>query len=79
MPQNTVCHVRDIRGAMADLKHHPSRPPHGPYWKRAHHDWRFWVAFFLMFAAMFIYLSSFDLARRPRLWPLQPPSGAIGK
>jgi hypothetical protein len=24
---------------------------HRPYWKRAHHDWRFWVALFLMMAA----------------------------
>src|ERR1035441_5019093 len=26
---------------------------HRPYWKRAHHDWRFWVALVLMLAAMF--------------------------
>jgi hypothetical protein len=37
-----------------------------PYWKRAHHDWRFRVAVALMFAAIFIYVVSGDLAFRPR-------------
>jgi hypothetical protein len=50
-----------------------------PYWKRAHHDWRFWVAVFLMFAAMMIYVMSDDLAWRPRRQVQQPVSGAVGK
>jgi hypothetical protein len=33
-----------------------------PYWKRAHHDWRFWVALFLMFLAMAVYVLSDNLA-----------------
>ncbi len=37
-----------------------------PYWTRAHHDWRFWVALFLMFAAMGIYVVSDNLAFLPR-------------
>ena len=58
-----------------DGAHHDDRP----YWKRAHHDWRFWVAAFLMFAAMTIYVMSDDLALRPRSHPQQTPSGAVGK
>jgi hypothetical protein len=38
-----------------------------PYWKRAHHDWRFWVAFGLMLAAMFIYLMTDDLSIVPHI------------
>ena len=55
--------------------------PHGrgPYWKRAHHDWRFWVALLLMFAAIIIYVMSEDLAWRPRYQRQQPLSGAVVK
>jgi hypothetical protein len=52
---------------------------HGPYWKRAHRDWRFWVAFFMMLAAISIYVMSDDLAWWPRSQPRQPLSGAVGK
>jgi len=52
---------------------------HGPYWKRAHRHWGFWVALFLMFAAMIVYVMSNDLARRPGRQPPQPLSGAVGK
>ncbi len=37
-----------------------------PYWKRAHRDWRFWVGFVLMFAAITIYAMSDDLSLLPR-------------
>ena len=37
-----------------------------PYWQRAHHDWRFWLAFVLMLAAITIYVLSYDLAFLPR-------------
>ncbi len=37
-----------------------------PYWKRAHHDWRFWVGMVFMFAAIAIYVLSDDLALIPR-------------
>jgi hypothetical protein len=37
-----------------------------PYWKRAHHDWRFWVGLVLMLAAIAIYVLSDDLALLPR-------------
>ena len=48
----------------------------GAYWKRAHHDWRFWVALFFMLAAITIYVLSNDLSIFPRGQPL---SGAVGK
>jgi len=50
-----------------------------PYWTRAHHDWKFWVALFLMLAAMIIYVMSDDLALRPHRQAQQPLSGAVGK
>jgi hypothetical protein len=38
---------------------------HVPYWKRAHHDWRFWVGLVLMFAAITIFVLSDNLAFLP--------------
>jgi hypothetical protein len=46
-----------------------------PYWKRAHQDWRFWLALILMIVAMGIYVMTEDLSIRP-----QPPvSGSLRK
>jgi len=28
---------------------------HIPYWKRAHHDWRFWIGLVLMLTAIAVY------------------------
>jgi len=39
---------------------------HRPYWKRAHRDWRVWVVLFFLFAALFVYVMSDDLALVPR-------------
>ncbi len=50
-----------------------------PYWKRAHHDWRFLVGVFFMFAAIIIYVMSEDLAWRPRSQRQQPQSEVGGK
>lgn len=36
-----------------------------PYWKRAHRDWKFWVALLFMLAAIAIYVLSDDLALLP--------------
>ncbi len=36
-----------------------------PYWKHAHRDWRFWVAVVFIFAAIFVYVMSDDLALVP--------------
>jgi hypothetical protein len=49
-----------------------------PYWKRAHRDWRFLIAVFLMLVCMIIYLMSNDLAGRRPTQPPQPISGAPG-
>ena len=38
-----------------------------PYWRRAHTDWKFWVAVFFLFAALFIYIFSYDLILVPRV------------
>ena len=36
-----------------------------PYWRRAHLDWRFWIALVLMFAAITIYVLSDSLSLLP--------------
>jgi hypothetical protein len=50
-----------------------------PYWKRAHRDWRIWVAVLVMIAGMIIYVMTDDFALLPRSRPQQPVSGAPGK
>ena len=50
-----------------------------PYWRRAQHDWKFWVALFLMLAAMVIYVMSDDLAFRPHRQAQQSQSGPVGR
>ncbi len=37
-----------------------------PYWKRAHRDWRFLAAVFLMLIGIAIYVVTNDLAGPPR-------------
>ena len=37
----------------------------GPYWRRMHCDWRFWVGAVFMIAAISIYVLSGDLAWIP--------------
>jgi hypothetical protein len=49
-----------------------------PYWRRAHHDWRVWVAVFLMLFAMTIYVLSDNLALRPGAVLQQPMPAAVG-
>ena len=49
-----------------NIPQHLSKRKDGiPYWKRAHHDWKFWVAILLMLAAMVIYVKTNDLSVRP--------------
>ena len=50
-----------------------------PYWKRAHHDWRVWVAFFFMMAAITIYVLSDDLSFFPGGHRQQPVTDATKK
>ena len=40
---------------------HASYPANYPYWKRAHHDARFWIGLVLMLAAITIYATWDDL------------------
>ena len=47
---------------------------HRPYWKRAHHDWRFWVALVLMLAAMLIYVMTDDLSIVPSIHTRAAPA-----
>jgi hypothetical protein len=68
-------------------KEHPRTKPdadrvtgkhgHSSYWKFVHHDWRFWVGLVFIFAAMFIYLMTGDLAWQPRLQTPPPQPGLI--
>jgi len=48
-----------------------------PYWKRAHHDWRFWIGLFLMLLAITIYVLTEDLSLVPR-FRTQPPAPRTG-
>ena len=52
-------------------------PEPGPYWKRMHRDWRFWIGAILMGAAIAVYVLSGDLAWVPRGHP-QPALPATG-
>jgi len=47
----------------------PTYQQHAPYWKRAHRDWRFWVAVVFIFAALGIYVVTVDLSMVPRPVP----------
>jgi hypothetical protein len=48
-------------------EHHRALPGlPGPYWQRAHRDWRVWVAVLFCLAAITIYVMSDDLAFLPR-------------
>ena len=53
--------------------HHHETHVHRPYWKRAHRDWRFWVGFFCIAVALFIYITSVDLSLVPRRHPHSVP------
>ncbi len=39
--------------------------PESPYWRRAHLDWKFWIALVLMFAAILIFVMSDSLSFLP--------------
>lgn len=46
---------------------------HPPYLKRAHRDWRTYVAVILMLAGMVVYLMTMDLSEQPAD-TTQPPA-----
>lgn len=60
------------------VRHHVQNDPR-PYWKRAHHDFRFWIGMVLMLAAITIYVMSDDLSLLPRGRPRVTLPGTIGK
>jgi hypothetical protein len=57
-----------------EREHHGGGEPHGdtqehqlgPYWRRAHRDWKFWLGVVLLSVAIFIYVASLDLSLVPR-------------
>ncbi len=49
-------------------KVHNNQPP---YWKRVHHDWRFWTGLALCLVAILYYIMSVDFSLRPRIMPKQ--------
>jgi hypothetical protein len=51
----------------------------GPYWKRAHRDWRFWIGVLFMSVALIVYVMTVDLSMTPRMSPAQPSPGAVSK
>ncbi|CAN5197895.1 hypothetical protein BH09GEM1_BH09GEM1_40190 [soil metagenome] len=53
-----------------------SSAPDGPYWKRAHRDWRVRAAAVVMAIAMVIFVLTGNLAKRPRV-QRPPPTGPI--
>jgi hypothetical protein len=40
----------------------------GPYWRRAHADWRFWVGVVLISVAIAVYVVTVDLSMVPRMF-----------
>jgi hypothetical protein len=62
-------------GQKMEVKRHDTG---APYWRRAHHDWRFWAALLLMLVAISVYVATDNLSLRPR-GQTEPPSGAAGK
>jgi hypothetical protein len=57
----------DVEHEQTEAARHPNNyhTPR-PYWRRAHTDWKFWAAVFFLFAALFIYIFSYDLVLIPR-------------
>lgn len=48
---------------------HVHHNPELHYWKRAHHDWRFWLGLTLMLIAITVFALSDNLALIPVLSP----------
>lgn len=63
-----------------DKHSHPQSDQGGDpdaYWKRAHRDWKFWIALVLMLIAMGTYISTLDLAVRPDVATPQKVQSAV--
>lgn len=73
---NDIQHEHDMnRGPMHNTAHKEQRP----YWKRLHHDWRFWGALILMIAAISIYILSDNFETLFRGRPQTPISSSVGR
>lgn len=63
------CHAgtHQKMGAVADAErgYAMTAPVHGPYWKRAHRDWRVRVAAVLMAIALAVFVLTGNLTQRP--------------
>ncbi len=51
---------------------------HGPYWKRAHRDWRLWVVVVLMIGLIFVYVMTDNLSLKPGRRPGEPMPAVVG-
>jgi hypothetical protein len=71
---NETKHKNNAHGGPNDGGVHPA---HGPYWKRAHHDWRFWVAVAFIFSAMIIYVMSVEFVLQPRRLAPAPADAGV--
>lgn len=47
------------------------------YWKRAHRDWKFWIALCLMLIAMVVYVLTLDLSVKPNEKNQPQPQQAV--
>ena len=65
--------IQNLHAARHDANTDPR-----PYWRRAHHDWRFWIAMVLMSAAITIYVLTEDLRFLPRSQQLPPVPASAG-
>jgi hypothetical protein len=57
----------------------PERVHAGPYWKRMHRSWPFWVGMVLVTVAIVFYVLSDNLALIPRSRPQKPRAGQLGQ
>lgn len=55
-------HTRQDHDIHRTPDHNNVIPKQFPYWKRAHHDWRFWIMLLLMLIAMLFYVLSDNFA-----------------
>jgi hypothetical protein len=63
--------VLELETSMNSMEHPHSigdgHHRHGqtPYWRRAHHDWRFWFGLIAMLVAIAVYVGTNDLSMVP--------------
>jgi hypothetical protein len=65
----------------AEHPHPDGESPHShhgetPYWRRAHHDWRFWFGLIAILVAISVYVGTNDLSMVPSGRQKQMPAGS---